>query len=212
MARGCAEAGDLAPAPERDARAWQPRTQGPRSPQSALSARAKAGRRLSFRSAASFLLFGPSLLPRSYFLRNAEIEGPAWPELRGEHTDTGAVPDLIDLVEHVHDIEAQRGRLVWRHDVEIVRHAHIDLVVGRQVIGVGKARTKSAAIDHRGGKARVVPQIRSPGRCGQDLAVIGVDVMGGNIGQLVCSEQELVRDDIGADLPRPGDVAVEPQI
>src|SRR6516162_5836139 len=148
MARGCAAAGDLAPAPERDARAWQARKQGPRSP---LPARAKAGRRLSSRS---ILLFGPSLLPRSYFLRNTEIEGPAWPELRGEHTDAGAVPDLIDLVEHVHDIEAQRGRLVWRHDVEIVRHAHIDLVVGRQVIGVGKARTKPAAIDHRGGKAR----------------------------------------------------------
>src|SRR6516165_10952090 len=163
MATGCAAAGDLAPAPERDARAWQPRMQGPRSPRSALSARAKAGRRLSFRSAASFLLFGPSLLPHSYLLRNAEIEGPAWPELRGEHTDTGAVPDLIDLVEHVHDIEAQRGGPGGRHDIEIVRHAHIALVVGRQVIGVGKARTKPAAIDHRGGKARVVvPQIRSP--------------------------------------------------
>src|SRR6516164_8760164 len=117
MATGCAEAGDLAPALGRDARAWQPRTQGPRSP---LSARANAARRLSSRGAASCLLFGPSLLPRSYLLRNAEIEGPAWPELRGEHTDAGAVPDLIDLVEHVHDIEAQRGRLVWRHDVEIV--------------------------------------------------------------------------------------------
>ena len=80
------------------------------------------------------------------------------------------------------------------------------------MISVGEARTKPAAIDHRSGKARIFPQVGSPGRCGQDLAVVGVDVVGGNVGQFVRAEQELVGDDIGAELACPSNVAVHPKI
>ena len=76
-----------------------------------------------------------------------------------------AVPDLVDLVEQVDDVEAQRGRLVRCHDVEIVRQAEIDLGVRGQVIGVGKAGAKAAAIDHRRAETRGVPQIGRADRC-----------------------------------------------
>src|SRR6266436_688147 len=148
----------------------------------------------------------------SDLLRDADEEAASWSELRCEHADAGAVPDLVDLVEHVHHIEPQRGRLIWRHDKEIVRYAHIDMGVGRQVISVDEARTKPAAIDHRSGKERIFPQVGSPGRCGQDLAVVGVDVVGANVGQFVRAEQELVGDDIGAELACPSNVAVHPKI
>jgi hypothetical protein len=60
-------------------------------------------------------------------------------ELRGEHPDPGAVPDLVDLVERVHDIEPQRGRLGRSGQVEVMGQAEIDLGVGRHGTGVGKA-------------------------------------------------------------------------
>src|SRR5450759_5507670 len=75
----------------------------------------------------------------SEFLRNADKEHAARPELRRKHTDAGAVPDLVDLVEQVDDIEPHRRWLVRRKDVEIMRHPDIDLGIGRQVIGIGKA-------------------------------------------------------------------------
>src|SRR5258708_308777 len=76
----------------------------------------------------------------SNLLRDAKIEAAGGAELRREHADAGAVPDLVDLVEHVHHVEPQRGRLGRRDNVEIMRYAHIDLGIGRHVIGIGETR------------------------------------------------------------------------
>ena len=92
-------------------------------------------------------------------VRNADKEAAAWAELRREDADARAIPDLVDLVEQVHDIEPQRRRLVRRDNVEIVRQPDIDLGVRWQVIDIGKAGAKSAAVDHRRGKARAHPEI-----------------------------------------------------
>src|SRR6266478_6352186 len=75
------------------------------------------------------------------------------------------------------------------------------------MIGVGKTGTQSAAVDHRGAEARAVPQIGSAGRPGQDLSMIRVDIMGGNIVEFVLTEQKLVRYDVGGNLFRPGNVS-----
>ena len=42
--------------------------------------------------------------------------------------------------------------------------------------------------------------------------MVGVDIVGGDIGKFVCTEQELVRDDIGGDLFRPGEVSLGAEI
>src|ERR1700730_15419481 len=47
----------------------------------------------------------------SQLLRNADKEAAARAELRREHADARAIPDLVDLVEQVHDIEPHRRRL-----------------------------------------------------------------------------------------------------
>ena len=62
-------------------------------------------------------------LPRQalQLLRNADKETAAWPELRREHADARTVPDLVDLVEQVYDVEPHCGRLVRCDNVEIVR-------------------------------------------------------------------------------------------
>ena len=93
-----------------------------------------------------------------------------------------------------------------------MRHPEIDLSVGRQVIGVGKAGAKSATVDHRGGKARAVPQIGSAGRGGQGLGVVGIDIMGGDIGERVGIEQILVRDHVGGELLSPCNVPIDLEI
>src|SRR5712664_1812016 len=114
------------------------------------------------------------------FLRNADIETASWSELRSKHSDTRAVPDLVDLVEQVHDIEAYRGRFVRRYNVEFVRQPQIDLGVGRDGIGVGKASAQAAAVNHGCAEPRTVPQVGGAGRCGQDLGMVGVDIVVGD--------------------------------
>src|SRR6202012_495872 len=81
-------------------------------------------------------------------LRYPEIEDAARSELRREHADAGTVPDLVDRIEKVDDVEAQRGAFCRGHPVEIVKHADVDLRAGRQRGGVGEAVTQAAAVDH----------------------------------------------------------------
>ena len=57
----------------------------------------------------------------SELLRDAGIDAAARAVLRGEDADAGAVADLVDGVEQVDDVEAQRCRLVRSDDVEVVR-------------------------------------------------------------------------------------------
>src|SRR5260221_2393825 len=99
----------------------------------------------------------------SQLLRNAGKEASARPELWREHADTGPVPDLVDLVEQVDDVEPHRGRLGPSREKVFVRYPGIDLGVGWHVIGIRKARPQTAAIDHRRAEARAIPQIGSAG-------------------------------------------------
>ena len=46
----------------------------------------------------------------SYLLRDADEVAAAWPELRREHADAACLPDLVDLVKHVDDVETNRHR------------------------------------------------------------------------------------------------------
>src|SRR5260370_42697310 len=86
----------------------------------------------------------------SYLLRDAEIETATRAELGRTHPDAGTVPDFVDLVEHVHDIEPQCGRLGHAREQIFVRDPHIDLGVRWLVIGIRKARTQTATVNPRG--------------------------------------------------------------
>src|ERR1700682_173296 len=143
----------------------------------------------------------------SNLLRDADKEAASWSELRCEHADAGPVPDLVNLVEQVHDVEAQRGRFGPSREKKLARDPGIDLGVGGQVIGIRKAGAKPAAVDHRGAEARAIPQIGGAGRRGQDLGMVGVDIVVGDKVYFVLSEQKLVRYDGGGDLFCPGDVS-----
>src|SRR5947209_12519621 len=91
-------------------------------------------------------------------LRHAAEKAAARAELRGEDADAGAVAQLIDVIEHVDDVEAQRQRLhagYWH----FLREPEINLRVRRHVLGVGEARAQSAAIDHINAEPCAVPLI-----------------------------------------------------
>src|ERR1700682_1463305 len=99
----------------------------------------------------------------SKLLRNADEEAAARPELRREHADAGAIPDLVDLVEQVHDVEPHGRRLVRRDDVEIVRQPDIDLGIGRHMIGIREGGAKPASVDPRGAEPGAVAEIGCAG-------------------------------------------------
>jgi hypothetical protein len=59
--------------------------------------------------------------------------------LRGEDADARTVAQLVDVIDHVDDVEAQRQRLHAGHG-HVLRQPGIDLRGGRHVLGVGEAR------------------------------------------------------------------------
>src|SRR5665213_1202996 len=79
----------------------------------------------------------PAGYPHSQLLRNAEKESAARSVLRREYADAGAIPDLVDGVEQVDDVEAQRGRFGGRDDIEVVRHAEVNMGVGGHGADIG---------------------------------------------------------------------------
>src|ERR1035437_8957672 len=78
-----------------------------------------------------------SRLP-SQFLRNSGEKTAAHSELRCEHADARAIPELVDGVEDVHDIEANRNRLPVG-DRDLVRDLNIEIGVGGDMVGIGKS-------------------------------------------------------------------------
>src|SRR5262249_10880551 len=60
------------------------------------------------RSILTHFIFLAPPQPDSEFLRNAGEESAARSVLRREHADARAIPDLVDLVEHVDDVEPHR--------------------------------------------------------------------------------------------------------
>ena len=92
--------------------------------------------------------------------------------------------------------------------LDLARDAEIGRGVGRDVVGVGEAGAQPAAVDRAHAEPRVVPEVRRAGRAGDPLRVVGVDVVAGDVGELVGAEQILVRHDGLGDLASHGDVAV----
>ena len=117
-------------------------------------------------------------------MREADQKLAARPELGCKDTDSGAVPDLVDLIEQVDDVEAY-GRGLLCAPRELMRQPEIDLSVRRHVVRIGKSAAQAAAIDHVGAKAGSLPEVGQPARRGNSLRVVGVNVVVGNEGQFV---------------------------
>ena len=137
-------------------------------------------------------------------------ESPPGPILRRENADARAIPDLVDIVEKVDDIEAQFQRSQARiaGQPEFMRDAEIDLRVRRNRAGVGEAVAQATAVDEIGAEFRRLPEIGRSGRSGQRLRVIRVDIVIRNIGNLILTEEILVRRDLRRALPRPGEIPI----
>ena len=108
---------------------------------------------------------------RPKLLRQAEVEAPARPVLRGEHAHPGPVPDHVARIEEIDDVEAQRNRRP-PGDLIFARDPGIDLHIGRIVIGVLEARAQAAAVDQIGAQPGAVPQIGNAGGSGPDLRMV----------------------------------------
>ena len=125
--------------------------------------------------------------PTSQFLRNTDEIAATLSELRCKHADARSVPKSVDGVEDVHYIEADRDRLAIGL-LDLMRDADTGRGIGCDMIGIGKAAAQATAVDHAGAEAGAVPEVGRPSRAGPLLRVIGVDVMGGDIGELVGAE------------------------
>ena len=89
-------------------------------------------------------------------LRQTGEKGAARAELRVAHANSGAVADLIDLIEQVEDVEPQLETLI---DPSLYRlnNAQIHLLIAGQAVAVGDGavgRPEAAAGDQIGGKQR----------------------------------------------------------
>src|SRR5271156_5965622 len=90
------------------------------------------------------------------FLADSEKIASARAELRREHADAGAASDLVDCVEQIDDIEANRQRLAVGRG-ECVRDTGIELRIGRQVVDIGIALAEARAVYHVGGEFCAAP-------------------------------------------------------
>src|SRR5262249_14732628 len=122
---------------------------------------------------------------RSKLLRKAKVESAPGPELRREHADAGAVAEFMDAVEDIDHIEPYRRRLALAVPFEFMGDAGIDLGEKRKWVGVGKAASQAAAVDHSGAEASAVPKIGHASRPHPNLGVVRIDVVRGDVSQLV---------------------------
>src|SRR5579871_7033699 len=76
----------------------------------------------------------PSLEQLGHLIEKAA----AGSELRGAHPDARPVADLVRLVEKIDDAEAA-FEAAQRRNLEALHRREVDLNVGGQVIGIGKA-------------------------------------------------------------------------
>jgi hypothetical protein len=116
--------------------------------------------------------------------------------LRGKDAEPLAGPDLVDLVEQVNDVEA-KFHAFENTGVDRLDDAEIDLLVARQAGAVwdGAVRSESAPGGQVDGKPGVIRRKRildASRRC-VGLVVIEMDVMTGDIGQIIGREVELRR-------------------
>ena len=94
----------------------------------------------------------------SKFLRQSGEKASPRPILRREHADAGSAPDLIERIEDVHHVEAQRERL-HVPALKLVRQSDIELGVRLLMTDVGVAAAQAAAVEHVGTEPGAVPEI-----------------------------------------------------
>ena len=75
----------------------------------------------------------------SKFLRQSGEKASPRPVLRREHADAGSAPELVERVEDVHHVEAQRERL-HVPALELVGNSDIELRIRLFVVDVGVAQ------------------------------------------------------------------------
>ena len=123
--------------------------------------------------------------------------------LRREHADAAAVPDEVDRVEEIDDVEAHGHRLRIIGKQKLAGDADIELGVGRHGADIGVAVAQPAAGDHVAGNSDSAPRapwrrhgsrrpredlvrtrrpaaelVGKAGRTGPNLRVVGEDPMG----------------------------------
>src|SRR5207342_2349334 len=84
--------------------------------------------------------------------------------------------------------------------------------VRRNVVSVGEPAAQATAVDPAGAKLCALPKIGGASRSCPRLGVVGVDVIVGDVGQLVVAEQILVGHYVLCDLAGPSDVPVGAEV
>src|SRR4051812_49140189 len=81
--------------------------------------------------------FADAVRPGLELLRDPREDAAALTPLRGADADALAAADLIDLVEQVQHVGADRHALQYAGAAEVLREAGIEHEVGRQLAAVG---------------------------------------------------------------------------
>src|SRR5260221_4221261 len=117
-------------------------------------------------------------------LRHAREERATRAELRRAHADSGAVAQLVGLVEQVDHREPEID-FPESGKVERLDQPQVHVGVPRQVLGVGKAFAQSASIEPVDAQRRAAPLVREPARDRDALVVIEVHPVRGDVVGLV---------------------------
>src|SRR5205823_4105634 len=141
-------------------------------------------------------------------------EGTAQAELRVADADTGAVADLVDLVEQVENVEAQLEALV-QSSVNRLNKADVHLLIAGQAVPVrapvrvgGPEAAAGGKVGGEKGPGRRHP-VFDASRIRIGLIVIEMDVVAGNECELLGGKIELRRSNALAEGLRRGEVAVK---
>src|SRR6266851_3786836 len=125
-------------------------------------------------------------------------ESAAQTELRVADADPRAVAGLVDLVEQVEDVEAQLEALV-DPGLDRLNNAEIHLLIAGEAVPVrdptrvgGPETAADGKVDGEAGVGRR-QSILYPSRVRVGLVVIEMDIMTGDVGELVRVEVELRR-------------------
>src|SRR5260370_22302655 len=114
------------------------------------------------------------------FLLESAVKRATGPELRREHAEARAVPDLVLLIPQVEDVEP-RLHLADAREGEVLGDPEVRSLVGidRRIVHMPDGAPEAAAGREiqAESRARPGPAIRGPGGGGDELVVVGVDVV-----------------------------------
>src|SRR5438132_11689751 len=144
-----------------------------------------------------------TLLFRLKFLLQPAIKGTAGPELLREDPEARPITDDVLLIPHVEDVEprlhlADPRQGEWLRDPDVGGLVRLD----RRVVRVddGASQPTAGKKVEAGHRSERHPAIRGPRGGGNELIVVGVDVVVLNEGEVVLAEQGLRGFDACGDL------------